>query len=123
MRTPGRGRENPGGDLSERARLVTRVRRDHAYFVSSISRIAAVTLENLLKLDSLRAENQQPRAEVEAPDALIGESRPMRRVSEFIARVAKGDSTVLIRGESGTGKELQLPAPFTPAACAPASPS
>jgi transcriptional regulator with GAF, ATPase, and Fis domain len=79
---------------------------DHAYFVSSISRIAAVTLESLLKLDSLRAENQRLRAEVEAEDTLIGESRPMRRVSEFIARVAKGDSTVLIRGESGTGKEL-----------------
>ena len=79
---------------------------DHAYFVSSISRIAAVTLESLLKLDSLRAENQRLRAEVEAEETLIGESRPMRGVSEFIARVAKGDSTVLIRGESGTGKEL-----------------
>jgi Nif-specific regulatory protein len=30
----------------------------------------------------------------------------MSRVSEFIGRVAKGDSTVLIRGKSGTGKEL-----------------
>ena len=30
----------------------------------------------------------------------------MLRVSDFIARVTKGDSTVLIRGESGTGKEL-----------------
>ena len=36
---------------------------DHAYFVSSVSRIAAVTLENLSKLDSLRAENQRLRAE------------------------------------------------------------
>jgi transcriptional regulator with GAF, ATPase, and Fis domain len=79
---------------------------DHAYFVSSISRIAAVTLENLLKLDSLRAENHRLRAEVEGGDTFIGESRPMRKVSEFIARVAEGDSTVLIRGESGTGKEL-----------------
>ena len=79
---------------------------DHAYFVSSVSRIAAVTLENLLKLDSLRAENQRLRAEVEAEGTLIGESKPMRRVSDFIARITKGDSTVLIRGESGTGKEL-----------------
>ncbi len=79
---------------------------DHAYFLSSVSRIAAVTLENLSKLDSLRAENQRLRADVEAESTLIGESRPMVRVSEFIARVAKGESTVLIRGESGTGKEL-----------------
>ena len=78
---------------------------DHALFLSSVSRIAAVSLENLLKLDFLRAENQRLRADVGA-DTLIGESRAMSRVSEFIGRVAKGDSTVLIRGESGTGKEL-----------------
>ncbi len=30
----------------------------------------------------------------------------MRHVENFIGRVAKSDSTVLIRGESGTGKEL-----------------
>jgi len=78
---------------------------DNVYFVSSVSRIAAVTLENLLKLDSLQAENQRLRADVNT-EALIGESRSMLRVTEFIGRVAKGDSTVLIRGESGTGKEL-----------------
>ncbi len=79
---------------------------NQVYFVSSVSRIAAVTLENLSKVDSLRAENQRLRSEVRAESTLIGESRPMQRVSEFIGRVAKGDSTVLIRGESGTGKEL-----------------
>jgi transcriptional regulator with GAF, ATPase, and Fis domain len=78
---------------------------DHAFFLSSVSRIAAVSLENLLKVDSLRAENQRLRADGCA-DTLIGESRAMSRVTEFIGRVAKGDSTVLIRGESGTGKEL-----------------
>jgi transcriptional regulator with GAF, ATPase, and Fis domain len=77
-----------------------------AFFLSSISRIAAVTLESLFKMDSLRAENERLRVEVKADATLIGESRPMQRVTEFIARVAKGDSTVLIRGESGTGKEL-----------------
>jgi Nif-specific regulatory protein len=79
---------------------------DHIYFLSSVSRIAAVTLENLLKLDSLWAENQRLRADVHGESALIGESRAMLRVGDFIARVAQGDSTVLIRGESGTGKEL-----------------
>jgi transcriptional regulator with GAF, ATPase, and Fis domain len=79
---------------------------EHAYFLSSVSRIAAVTLENLSKLDSLRAENQRLRVDVKAGNALIGESRPMARLGAFITRVARGDSTVLIRGESGTGKEL-----------------
>jgi len=78
---------------------------DHAFFLSSVSRIAAVSLENLLKIDSLRAENQRLRADL-VTDTVIGESRAMLRVTEFVDRVAKGDSTVLIRGESGTGKEL-----------------
>jgi transcriptional regulator with GAF, ATPase, and Fis domain len=81
-------------------------KEDHAYFLSSVSRIAAVTLESLFKMDSLRAENERLRGEGKADATLIGESRPMQRVTEFITRVAKGDSTVLIRGESGTGKEL-----------------
>ena len=79
---------------------------DHAYFLSSVARIAAVTLENLLKLDSLRAENQRLRADAGSGSTLIGESKPMARLVQFIARVATTDSTVLIRGESGTGKEL-----------------
>ena len=79
---------------------------DQAYFVSSVSRIAAVTLENLSKLDSLRAENQRLRAEGKGDSTLVGESKPMHRIADFIGRVAKGDSTVLIRGESGTGKEV-----------------
>ena len=37
---------------------------------------------------------------------LIGESDAIREVIEFIGRVARKSSTVLIRGESGTGKEV-----------------
>jgi DNA-binding NtrC family response regulator len=37
---------------------------------------------------------------------LIGGSEAMRRVYDAIVRVAKSDTTVIIRGESGTGKEL-----------------
>jgi transcriptional regulator with GAF, ATPase, and Fis domain/pSer/pThr/pTyr-binding forkhead associated (FHA) protein len=78
---------------------------DQLSFLSSVSRIAAVSLENLLKLDSLQAENQRLRADMEA-DTMLGDSPAMSRVTEFIRRVAQGDSTVLLRGESGTGKEL-----------------
>ena len=37
---------------------------------------------------------------------IIGESPPIRAISELINRIADSDATVLITGESGTGKEL-----------------
>jgi Nif-specific regulatory protein len=79
---------------------------DHVHFLNSAAPIAAVTLENLLRLESLKAENLRLRKELDPSDAIVGESKVMRRLSGFIDKVAKGDSTVLIRGESGTGKEL-----------------
>lgn len=38
--------------------------------------------------------------------AMIGDSRSMQQIREYIQRVAVTDSTVLITGETGTGKEL-----------------
>jgi len=81
-------------------------REDHIHFLDSVSRIAAVSLENILALDALRSENLQLKAELSATGKLIGESREIRQVEKFIAQVAQSDSTVLIRGESGTGKEV-----------------
>jgi transcriptional regulator with GAF, ATPase, and Fis domain len=81
-------------------------REDHIHFLDSVSRIAAVTLENILALDALRSENRQLKAELNPTSNLVGESRQIRQVEEFISRVAQSDSTVLIRGESGTGKEV-----------------
>ena len=39
-------------------------------------------------------------------DRLVGDSLPMQRVKERIARVSRSMAPVLVRGESGTGKEL-----------------
>jgi two-component system, NtrC family, response regulator HydG len=81
-------------------------REDHIHFLDSVSRIAAVTLENILALDSLRSENSRLKRELNPTNSLVGESRQIRQMEEFISRVAQSDSTVLIRGESGTGKEV-----------------
>ena len=79
---------------------------DHVNFVSSAPALAAVTLENVLALEALRSENRRLQAELDLEGAIVGESKAMQQVQEFIKRVANGDSMVLIRGESGTGKEL-----------------
>ncbi len=81
-------------------------REDHIHFLEPVSRIAAVTLENILALDALRSENQQLKAELNPAGKMVGDSRQIRQVEDFIARVARSESTVLIRGESGTGKEV-----------------
>lgn len=45
-------------------------------------------------------------SETEEFSDMVGESGPVRRVYDLIARIGESDSTVLITGESGTGKEL-----------------
>lgn len=79
---------------------------DHIHFLGFVSRVAAVTLENILALDVLRSENLQLKTELSGVSKLVGQSRQLRHVEAFISRVAYSDSTVLIRGESGTGKEI-----------------
>lgn len=79
---------------------------EHVQFLNSAAGIAAVTLENVLSIESLKEENRRLRKELHPADSIIGESKSMRRLNAFIEKVARGDSTVLIRGESGTGKEL-----------------
>jgi Nif-specific regulatory protein len=54
----------------------------------------------------LRQENQELRAEIELEHNMVGAGPGMRKVFEFIRRVAPTESTVLVQGESGTGKEL-----------------
>jgi Nif-specific regulatory protein len=81
-------------------------REDQIHFLDSVSRIAAVTIENVLAIDALRSENRLLKEELSPNGKLVGESRQIRKVEEFILRVAESDSTVLIRGESGTGKEV-----------------
>jgi Nif-specific regulatory protein len=78
---------------------------DHVHFLASALRIAAVALENILTLDELSSENRHLKEQIFS-STLVGESRKIQKLEDFISRVAAGDVTVLVRGESGTGKEL-----------------
>ncbi len=80
--------------------------RDHINFVSSVAAVAAVTLESVLAMESLRAENRQLRRQLATDEPMIGESLQMQQLAETVEKVANGDSAVLIRGESGVGKEM-----------------
>jgi len=56
---------------------------------------------------ALRIENTSLKEQTEARyGQIIGEAPAMKRVYDWISRVAPSESTVMIYGESGTGKEL-----------------
>ena len=79
---------------------------DDLQLMSAIASISAVAIENARHFEWLERENQRLIADAEIEHNMVGESQAMRKVYQFIARVAPTDATVLISGESGTGKEL-----------------
>ncbi len=74
--------------------------------VTTLGNITALAIENASHLDRLDGENRRLNEELNIHHSMVGESKAMREVFEFVSRVAGRDSTVLIFGESGTGKEL-----------------
>jgi Nif-specific regulatory protein len=96
--------------------LPFRRNRDYDYLVRVLRLVAlmmgqAVRVERLVDTERQRLldENTHLREELRERydfSRIVGTSGPMRQVYEEIARVARANTTVLIRGESGTGKEL-----------------
>ena len=78
----------------------------HLQLLSAIGSLAAMPLESARHVDWLRAENRRLQQEIGIEHSMVGETEKMRKVYEFISKVAPTDSTVLVTGESGTGKEL-----------------
>ncbi len=67
------------------------------------------TLERALNHRSLQDKVKKLSKLVEQSkhfEKLLGESPPMQKIFDLIARVADSESSVLVMGESGTGKEL-----------------
>jgi transcriptional regulator with GAF, ATPase, and Fis domain len=90
-------------DTSDRT---ARFDEHHLQLLTAIACISAAAFENAKHLEWVVSENERLKKEVSIDHQMIGESQAMRRVYNFIGKVAQTDSTVLIRGESGTGKEL-----------------
>lgn len=81
----------------------------------------------LRNLHIRRTVHQSSKQRITVPHGLIGESKAMLRIGDFIDKAAGTSATVLICGESGTGKELvaraihyrsaRASAPFVPVNC------
>lgn len=67
-----------------------------------LAAIQSAIKEKQLKI---RSEEKPRNASISEP-VIIGKSEKFQRVFQLIDKVAKANTTVLIRGESGTGKEL-----------------
>ena len=68
-----------------------------------------IVIEKAIEKKILASENRRLRSElrIQARErSIIGNSRPMQRVFEFVNQVAATKANVLISGESGTGKEM-----------------
>ena len=79
---------------------------EHLQLVTAVARIAAIAIENIRHMTALELETARLHADLALGHNLVGDSGPMQRVYERLARVARADTTVLITGETGTGKEL-----------------
>jgi Nif-specific regulatory protein len=79
----------------------------HLQLLTAIAAIAAVSLLNVQRLEALEDENHRLHEERTLEHRMVGESRQMQEVYQYIAKLVRSsESTVMIRGESGTGKEL-----------------
>jgi two-component system response regulator AtoC len=66
----------------------------------------SLVVERAIEAHGLRVQNKRLLVEKALGKPIVGESPPMKRLLDSIARLGPKDITVLVRGETGTGKEL-----------------
>ncbi len=94
------------GAIWAEATPATVIDDDHVGLLLVIAALAAVAREQAHEAAVLEETNERLRAEINLEHNMVGTSRLMRQLFDRIARVARTESTILVRGESGTGKEL-----------------
>ncbi len=102
----GNPRRTLGALIAERRIDDQPFRRDDLEFSIAFASLLCVVLEACEVRTELSRTRQLLDEEVESKYSIVGNSRAIRTVFEFIERTASADATVLIQGESGTGKEL-----------------
>jgi DNA-binding NtrC family response regulator len=65
-----------------------------------------VTIHNALKIETLRRENINLKADIGEQLEIVGSGKALGAVLERVRITAPSESRVMIRGENGTGKEL-----------------
>jgi transcriptional regulator with GAF, ATPase, and Fis domain len=78
----------------------------HVRLLLVVTGLATVAREQSREAARLQETNELLKAEINLDHNMVGRSKPMRALFDRIARVARTDTTILLRGESGTGKEL-----------------
>jgi transcriptional regulator with GAF, ATPase, and Fis domain len=107
----------PTGLLYLDNRLVSQLFTDKDLsFLDSLASLAVNAIRNAKSYEEIHRLKQKLQKEVEYLteeiqteynfDEMIGSSKPVQRVFDFIVRAAPLDQPVLIQGETGTGKEL-----------------
>jgi transcriptional regulator with GAF, ATPase, and Fis domain len=83
---------------------------EHLDFALAVADHLGAILPTLRRHEAVVHRLEQAESELrellELETDLVGSSEPLQKVKRWIARVARTDTTVLIRGESGVGKEL-----------------
>jgi Nif-specific regulatory protein len=82
---------------------------ENLLFLDFFSNLVSLALDKISTIEELEHENIVLRNKIESEHhipELIGISPAMRKLSDFIYKVARTNATVLLLGESGTGKDL-----------------
>ena len=80
--------------------------QEHLRIANALAEVVGTMLSQSKALRAMARERERKLARDQLDHQMVGNSRAMQMVYEFIARVSPTDASILLQGESGTGKEL-----------------